>query len=199
LNLYRTVKLTIGFILQKTITNHPIFQNVTKIEVDLNNEWPLFSLRSLSVYINISQIVQIKMDLRSCNEYNQNIVMDIGLFLDRAYNLSSLIFDSNRYNKKLIRKMERIHSIVPRHVKHLQILIDDVSEIKAILERCQYLSTIQLDLRYTKISEEVIKWFAENTIDSTCLKGYKTVAVWLGKKQIQSDEISVDHKRIKIN
>ena len=124
--------------------------------------------------------------------------MDVGIFIGQAHNLSSLIIQSGCIKYQPDRMIENIYSIVPRHVKHLQIPINNVDQIKTILECCQHLSTIQLDLRYSKFFERVIKWFADNTVNSTCSKVCNTVVVWLGKKKIESTEIKDDHKRIKL-
>jgi len=196
----------IYFIFQKTITNHPMFPKVTEIEMIFLKECPLLSLQSLSTYINISQIVKIKLysyffDAYHQNifyKYNKNIWMGIGIFMEQAQNLSSLIIQGNGLRYSLDRTIENIFSIIPRHVKHLQIPTNNVDQIKRILERCQHLSTLQLDVQYIRNINEVIEWFSKNTINSTCWKRYRTVIVWLGIKQIQSTEISVDYKRIKL-
>jgi hypothetical protein len=83
-------------------------------------------------------------------------------------------------------------------LKHLQIQINNLDQIKKILERCESLSTIEFDITYFKFSEVIIKWFTDNTINSTCWKGYRRITVWLGKKKIQSADVRHDNKRIKL-
>jgi hypothetical protein len=184
---------------QKATTNQPLFPKVTEINLTFNHDWPLFPLPSLATFIDISRIVNMKIYSSYFNEYIQNTWMDIGIFIEQAHNLSSLIIQSGYIRYQSDRMIENIYSIVPRHVTHLQMPINNVDQIKTLLERCQHLSTIHLDLRYSIVSGEVIKWFADNTVNSTCSKGYKMVVVWLGKKNIESSEINDDHKRIKLN
>jgi hypothetical protein len=131
------------------------------------------------------------------DKYNQNTWMDIGIFLEQAHNLSSLIIRSFNVSKS-DRTIQNIHSIISRHLKHLYIPINDLDQIKVILERCKNLSTIKFNTVYVNFSEKVINWFANNTINTTCKAGHETVTVWLGKKKIQSTEIRLDHKRIKL-
>ncbi|UJR18653.1 hypothetical protein I4U23_005561 [Adineta vaga] len=199
-------KIIVDEIQQKTITNHPMFPKVTEIELIFQKECPLLLLQSLSIYINISQLVKIKLytyffDGYRQNifyKYNKNIPMDIGIFMEQAHNLSSLIIQGNGLRYNLNRTIENIHSTIPCRVKHLQVPTNSVDQIKRILERCQHLSTLQLDVQYIGNIDEMIEWFSNNTINSTCWKRYRTIIVWLGIKQIQSTEINVDYKRIKL-
>ncbi len=125
--------------------------------------------------------------------------MNIGVLVKQAHNLLSFTIESgyDKYNVEQI--VENIHSIIPCHVKHLRIPVNYLEQIKGILERCQHLSTIQLDFSYSKYCEDIIKWFTENTINSTCSKDFGTVSVWLGKKKTESTDIKSNHKRIKLS
>jgi hypothetical protein len=180
---------------------------MTESEMIFYREWPLLSLQSLSTYINISQIVQMRLHSyffhnRKQNifyQYNQNIWMNIDIFMKQAHNLSSLIILGSGDRRSLNRTIENIISIIPHYIKHLQMPINGVDQIKSLLERCQHLSTLQLDVQYNKKINEVIKWFADNTINSTCSKHYREILVWLGREQVQSTEISVVQKRIKLS
>ncbi|CAF4107777.1 unnamed protein product, partial [Rotaria sordida] len=178
-------------------TNQLLFPKVTKVSIEFYEEWPLLSLQSLSIFINISQIVHMTLRSYYFSEYNQNVFIGIRNFIEQAQNLSSLIIQTGLYRYKLNLAIDNIHSIIPNHVKHLGIPINTIEQIQMILDRCNQLTTIKFDVRLTKFSEEIIKWFTDNTIDSTCSKGYKMVCVWIGTKKTQSTEINVDHKRMK--
>jgi hypothetical protein len=131
------------------------------------------------------------------DKFNQNTWMDIGIFFEQAHNLSSLIIRSfNRYASGPT--IQNLHSIVSRHIKHLEIRINDLDQIKFILKRCENLATIRFYTVDANFSEKVTSWFANNTINTTCKANHEMVAVWLGKKKIQSTEIRLDHKRIKL-
>jgi len=124
--------------------------------------------------------------------------MDIRIFIEQAHNLLSLLIHSSFYRYKLDLTVENIYSILPPHVKHLQIPIDDLNQINMILERCKNLSLIEFDIEGNEFSEQVINWFADHTINTTCWKNYEMITVWLGKKMIHSTEICGDYKRIKL-
>jgi len=170
---------------------------VTEIDLQFCNDWPLISLQSLFVFIDISRIVHIQMSSNYLNEYNQNLFMDIKIFLEQAQNLFSLFIHSSFYRHKLDLTVENIHSILPHHVKYLQIPIDNLDQINMILQRCENLSIIEFDIEGVEFCKKVINWFDENTTDTTCRESNDIVTVWLGKKRIQSTEICGGHKRFK--
>jgi len=179
------------------VVNHPLFSHLTEINLEFLDESPYFSLQSLSISINIAQIVQIELQSNYFSGYNRDILRDIGIFLEQAHNLSSLIIKSSINAQAALRTFEKMYPIIPCQLKHLQIPIINVDQIKRILEKCEKLSTIRLDIK-AKFSEEIIQWFNDNTINSTCTKGYRRINVWLGKKKIQPTDIRLDNKRIKL-
>jgi hypothetical protein len=132
------------------------------------------------------------------DKYKKNTLIDIGIFLEQAYNLSSLNIQSSLDTYTICHTTENVYSIIPRTLKHLQIQIYDLDQIKMILERCENLSTIEFDIENSRFSDKIIKWFTDNTTNSTCWKGHRTITVWLGKKRTQSPDIRLDNKRIKL-
>ncbi len=124
--------------------------------------------------------------------------MDICIFMEQAHNLSSLIIQGNFHKYKSNQTTQNFYSILPHHVKHLRIPINDLLQIQIILERCKNLSTITFDIVNRELSEKVIKWFAVNTMNSTCRESDEIVFVWLGRKNIQLTGTRVQHKRIKL-
>ena len=124
--------------------------------------------------------------------------MDIGMFIEQAYNLSSLIVQNGFHLYHSDRTIENIYSNLPHYIKHLQTPINNVDQIKMILERFRNLSTINFNIRDTELPKKVISWFADNTISTTCRESDEMIAVWLGKRKIQSTTTTIDHKRIKL-
>jgi hypothetical protein len=171
---------------------------VTEIDLQLRDDWVLTSLQPLSVLIDISRIVSMKISSDNFYQYHQNTWMDISILINRAHNLSSLIIQNSFNIYESSQTIQNTHSILPRHIKHLQIPINHLNQIQMILKRCKNLATINFDIADVKFCKEVIQWFADNTINTSCQEGYKRVTVWLGKKNIQSTELNRDSKRIKL-
>jgi hypothetical protein len=124
--------------------------------------------------------------------------MDIGIFMEQAHSLYSFICTHHFYEYKLGLTEENIHSILPRYAKHLHIPINDLNQINKILERCENLLTINFDIEDIISPNKVIKWFDDNTINTTCQQNYKMVSVWLGQRKIQSTQTTFRRKRIKL-
>jgi len=179
-------------------SNRPLFPEVTEIDLQLRDDWPLISLQSLSVLIDMSRIVSMKISSDHFYQYHQNTWMNIKIFINQAHNLSSLIIQNSFNRNESSQTIQNLHSILPRHIKHFQMPINHLNQIQMILERCKNLATINFDMTDVKFCKEVIQWFADNTINTSCEEGYKRVAVWLGKKNIQSTEINFGSKRIKL-
>jgi hypothetical protein len=177
--------------------NQPLFPKVTAINLVFWQDWDHFSLQSLSIFINIEQIVQMKLKNYFFDEYEDDTWINIGIFFEQAYNLSSLIIESSLNAYKLPRFVDKIHRIIPRQLKHLHLPINSLYQMKMIIERCEKLSIIEFNIK-PKYSKEIIEWFNNNTIKSTCKKDGRTITVWLGKKKIQSTDVQVDNKRIKL-
>lgn len=122
---------------------------------------------------------------------------DLGTFLEQAHNLSSLIIESSLSEYQVNHTFTRLCPIIPRRLKHLQLPINNLEQIKMIFERCENLSTIKFDAKL-KFSKEIIQWFNDNTINSTCKSSKRTINVWIGKKNIQLINSRTDNKRIKL-
>jgi hypothetical protein len=155
------------------------------------------SMKLLSTLIDFSKIVQLTWNAYYayyCYGSGQHILLYLKTFLQQTHNLSSLFIP--RYLVPPSEIINNLCSTIPRHVRHLQMPVENVHQIKTIIVRCENLSTVEFNIAYP-MTEEVIKWFNDNTINSTCLDNYGTVYVWIGKKNIQSSEVRHDIKRFK--
>jgi hypothetical protein len=179
---------------QKATIVHPLFPNVTDINLEFDENWPLFSLQSLSIFIDISRIISMRIYSEYLNEYNENTWIDIGIFMEHAHNLSRLTIQGIDYTYINDLFTENMYSNLPRHVKHLEIPINDLNQIKIILNRCENLFTIKFHYEYTKLFQTIPSWFADNTIQTTCKENYGTTSVWLGKKKKRASLINKNER-----
>lgn len=175
---------------------------MTEIDIRFCDDWPLLSLQTLSIFIDISRIFRITISSSyNFNKNDQNTWLDIVSFLNQARNVSSLTIQCNIcviYNTDYDETTENFYSIFPRHIKHLQISIIDMKQISTILERCENLITIRFNSNSIELERRIIDWFPNNTINSTCVLDYPYVCVWLGKEHVQSTETSFNYKRTKL-
>ena len=191
-------KVSMYHCLQSPTANHPLFRKATKLHLDRMMDWPLVSLDSLSFIIDLSQLVEIKLKSKFFGDYKMNILSDMATFIQWAHNVSSLIINNSSYRYRSNLTAENICLMVPRHVKYLDVSVRYFQDMKMILERCQHLSCVQFNIRYSRFSPKTVQWLAENTIYSTYREGERTLAVWLGRIKIEPNEVNVDHKRFKL-
>lgn len=159
-----------------TTTNEVLFPKATNLEFEFCEDWPMISLQSLCIFIDIARIVRITISGIPPKTSTEDLSTDIASFLERADHLSSLIIDFPMSNQ--------FYSNLPRSIEHLEISIDDLNQIPVILQRCSNLSTIKFcHLEYSLI-KKILNWFTIHTIDSTSYQTYRKVFVWLGKINI---------------
>lgn len=168
-----------------------------EIEITFNRDWPLFSLQSLSIFINIAQIVHMRLRLYDLIENGKDVLIDIGIFLQQAHNLSSLVFGSALKKHELYQTIQNTFSIIPRQLKHLEMPINSLNHIKMIIEHCNNLSTVKFNTGST-FSKKIIQWFNDNKINSMYDRDERILTIWIGKKKIQSIYVQHDNKRIKL-
>lgn len=141
--------------------------------MEICEDWPILSLHSLIILIDIDQIVELTLSGIVPKRWNEHFWMDLCSFFSQLHHLSSLTI--------LFSIDHQIYLNLPRQIEHLQMTIDDHNQIPLILQRCSLLSTIQFcNLDYSLI-KEILHYFSSETLHSTCLQGYRTVSVWIGK------------------
>ena len=119
-------------------------------------------------------------DIYNCI-YDKNTWRDFEIFFNQAQNLSELSIDdyfTGDISNEIIESMSYNR---PRRLKHLQMPLNESRQIQLILERCKKLVTIIFFNKYEGISKNIIDWFADNTVNTTCHKGNSGISVWLGK------------------
>ncbi|CAF4097621.1 unnamed protein product [Rotaria sordida] len=58
--------------------------------------------------------------------------------------------------------MENIHSILPYHIKHLKVLINNLKQINTILNRCKILATLTIYSNNNGLLNLIAKYFDRN-------------------------------------
>lgn len=121
----------------------------------------------------------------SFSDYHDSVWLDIDIFMKQAYKLTDLTIQRQYGIDKLNETIEKIISIVPSRIEHLNIPIENLNQIKTIVERCENLARISFFCSEIKLFEEVKQWFSDNTINTTyqCPENSYMVSVWLEKKK----------------
>lgn len=104
----------------------------------------------------------------------------ISSILKETVNIHSLNITLIQIEERLI-SSEMICSIIPQSVKHLQISITNLQQMKKILERLhQLLSVTFYSPNISNYYEEIKRWIHLRRKDSLCREGLQSIQIWLG-------------------
>jgi len=145
------------------------------------NEWPIGSIEYLSTFIDLSCIVELSISIDFDPESVSNTLDNLIYLFKQTYNLHSLTIDSSSANA------ENIGLIIPDYVKHLQVSVKNIDDMKRIIEQLKHLSSITFELfnRLKFLSTEFLPWLMENRNKSTCRIDDMFVSIWFDKVTTQ--------------
>jgi hypothetical protein len=140
----------------------------------VHEEWPVGSVEHLSTFIDLSCLVELSISL---DFQSESIVENLIYFFKQMPHLHSLTIDSSSA------KADNICLIVPDTVKHLQVSVKNMEDMKMIIERFKYLSSVTFEhLNRVKIlSTEFVPWLMENRENSTYRIDEIYVSIWVDK------------------
>jgi hypothetical protein len=87
--------------------------------------------------------------------------------------------------------------MIPMNIKHLDIDISDVNEIRILIEELKYVSSFKLKYSFEKsfLIKDILQWLENKQINSTYLSDIHYLAIWISQ---QTNQIH-SNKRIKLN
>ncbi len=147
----------------------------------INGEWPSVSIEYLSTFIDLSQLTSLGLYINIDHCSVSNAISNIGHLLQQAYNVRSLILANSLYGSSFNGIGDNICSIIPHHIKHLDIYDMDLDNIKILLTRLKHLSSVTFvfffDMPFSPT--EIIGWLSQR-IDFTYLVDNSSLSIWLG-------------------
>jgi len=171
--------------IQNESSNHLLFRNVTDLSLGNDDEWPENSLKFLSTILDLSRIVKLSLSVNFLPEHMLNTVSNINLLLNQASNLRSLLLFDYWTPENCMERMKTICSIISPNIKHLQIRVKDLNDIKYILEQVEHLTSVTFE--YSQIltinHQDFIQSLAYLNRYSSIWDSRQALHVWLGKKK----------------
>ncbi|CAF3711202.1 unnamed protein product [Rotaria sordida] len=137
-------KLMAGVATMKNeLSNQYLFRNLTRLTIDVDQEWSKECVEFLSKIINLSRLDKITFNPDLNPNSIHNTLNNIHILMKLAYNLSTLaIHPYSSYND--IINMEIICSMIPHHIKYLELTIRDINSMKIILDHHEQLWSLTL-------------------------------------------------------
>ncbi|CAF2742985.1 unnamed protein product [Rotaria sp. Silwood2] len=185
----------------------PIFQKITHLSLNVDGKHPYISLQSLQTIIDLSSLVCLSMQILVHNLAQRSSLIDyISSILKKTSNIHSLKIIYNHTGEPFI-NIEKLSSIIPRSIKHLQISITNLDEMKNILEQLNQLSSVTFySLNMSYYYEDIMKWIKVKQKNSIYRRGLRCIHIWLeismnnnnnnGKNSMKKVFHRIRHKQI---
>lgn len=153
------------------IVRYPFFRQLNKLILCVDHQWPEGSMEHLSLFIDLSVITELSISIDFRPEETFEYLAD---FLRRTSRLYSLIIDSTNID------LDRLCAIIPENVKHLQVSVKNIEDMKMVIERLRPLNSLTFEYynRSKIVSSEFPSWLEENRRQSTCRIDAMFMSIW---------------------
>ncbi|CAF0876801.1 unnamed protein product [Adineta steineri] len=183
LNLVRT--FCHGNIEKKTNSfPQPLFHNVTELILDLDDQCSMnASSQTLSNLINLVHLTQLSLNLN----YDYSLDLNTRAYLKNIFkqisNIRTLEICNNLSTIYSNITIEDICSLIPSYIEHLKITVKNINDMKIIIDRFEYLSSITFRFSFYKSipSAKIIESFLNIKKDLTYRKDDCSIRVWLNR------------------
>ncbi|CAF3557807.1 unnamed protein product [Rotaria socialis] len=93
--------------------------------------------------------------------------------------------------------IEYFCSIIPKTVKHLDIDIFDIDNIKSLIERLEHLSSFKFKFSFNKspFIKNILQWLSNKKINSTYILDIHYLSIWISSKTFHQTN---SNKRVKL-
>ncbi|UJR26088.1 hypothetical protein I4U23_007434 [Adineta vaga] len=135
-----------SFALEKNMSSNGfLFRNVINLTLTSDGDWPKGSLRFLSTILDLSRIQKLSLSINFLSEHTTYMVSNIILLFKQASNLRSLLLYDFWAPDNFMTRMETICSMISSNIKHLQIRVKNLDDIKYILEQLKDLTSVTFE------------------------------------------------------
>ncbi|CAF2651238.1 unnamed protein product [Rotaria sp. Silwood2] len=127
-----------------------MFRKLTKLKLLISDDWSLDSFQFVSTLIDLSHLVKIILIISSHGDFLQEMIVNFFDLTKQACNVCSLEIFNRWYGISYFINIENFCSIMPQHIKHLDIDIVNINDMKVILERLEQLSSVKIKFSFEK-------------------------------------------------
>jgi hypothetical protein len=147
----------------------------------VDQEWSSECIQYLSTLLDLSRLDKLTFNPDFNPTYIRNTLHNINILMELVYNLNTLaLHPYSSYDSTII--MENICTIIPHHIKHLEVTIKDIDTMKIILDHHEHLWSLTL----LASSDRSMPWseFIEELInrkkDFVHWESYYSLRIWFG-------------------
>jgi hypothetical protein len=177
-----------------------VFRNLTKLKLTISEDWSLGSFQFVSTSIDLSHLNKLILIISCRGDFLQKMMVNFFNLMKQAYNVRSLEIFNRWHGINYFMDIEQFCSMMPDHIKHLDIDIANINDMKVIIERLEQLTSVKFKFSFEKsiFIKEIIEWLSQKRSNSTHLKDIHCLSFWLGTKISNPRTIITNHKRMKV-
>ena len=155
---------------------------MTELKLCVDGEWPIDSLYFISILVDLLKLQTLSFRSNFDQSTVLNTVDNLIKLVYQTSNIHSLILLPLDTNGQYNTTMATLCSIVSFHVKHLTLKIQNLDDMKIVVERLKRLSSIAFNFPSDRKinSNEMIDWLINNGRDITRLENEYSLHLWLG-------------------
>ena len=159
---------------ERHIIRYPLFRKLNKLILCVDQDWPVGSIEHLSLFLDLSTITDLSISIDFRPESISDTFDQLAEFFQRISRLHSLTIDSATID------VDKLCSIIPKNVKHLQVPVKNIEDMKMIIERMKQLNSVTFEHfnRAKILSSEFSNWLTENRQQSTCRIDLMYMSIW---------------------
>ncbi|CAF0748325.1 unnamed protein product [Adineta steineri] len=164
---------------QITTRTRRLFCHLTALTLIIDEEWPFESNEFLLNLIDLSHLTTLELSVDFTHSSISDTIDNIGYLLKQTNNVHTLILSSHDSTTSII---ERICSIIPHYVRHLDLFDIDLDDIKILLERLKHLFSVSFtfSIEMPFSPTEIIEWLSKIR-NFTYLDDKRSLSLWLGQ------------------
>ena len=143
--------------------NEFLFRNVTEFRLEIDGKWPKGSMEFLSTTIDLQQISKLFLSVNFWHEYMPSIVHGVQQLLQQAVNIQTLSLFDYCAPGYCTTTMETVCALVTSNIKHLQIRVRNMDDMKYLLDNLTHLISVTFEFAQNLIvnHEELIDCLAD--------------------------------------
>ncbi len=168
-----------------------------KLKLTINDQCSLDSFEQLHKSIDLTNLVEIVLIISSRSDHLDMIIKNFLFFLKDFSNINSIEIFNRWYGIFSFINIKYFCSMIPKNIKHINIDISDMNQIKILIDHLEYVSSFKFKFSFEKAIhvKDILEWLTNQTINSTYISDMHYLSIWISKQFNKTNF----NKRIKLN
>jgi hypothetical protein len=149
----------------------------------VDEEWSTACVEFLATILDLSRLDKITFNPDFNDKSIHNTMNNINILMGLAYNLSTLSIHPYSSDDDGVLTMENICSIIPHHIKYLEVTVKDLDSVKILLDRHKHLWSLTLLASCDRSLPwlQFIEMLTDSGRDFVYWESYYSLHIWFGK------------------